>query len=67
MTLEASGFLRYQIRRIIGAALHLACWSHYKVDEIKKALAGQVFDSAKVPTFSAAGKGLTLQKIIYSS
>lgn len=61
--IEGPGFLRYMIRRMVGAALVIAADTERSVDEIPAALA------AKNPAqhfLTASAQGLLLRKIIYS-
>jgi tRNA pseudouridine38-40 synthase len=61
----AKGFLRFQIRRMLGAAIAVGCWGKHCLQNITGALQGDERAAEKAPTFSAAGCGLTLRKINY--
>lgn len=65
VTVKGPGFLRYMIRRMVGAALQVASMpQHYSADEITRVL--QLCDpSHDLPT--APAHGLLLRKIQYAS
>lgn len=68
VTFEAKGFLRYQIRRMIGAAVEYSLpTKNFNLENSQQALTGIKMPSGTIPTFCAEGKGLTLIKIIYLS
>ncbi len=61
---EARGFLRYQIRRMVGAVLEVARRPEVSLDYLRES-----FDSGKIVnnflTLCASAKGLCLKKIVY--
>lgn len=62
---KAKGFLRYQVRRIVGAALEIATRKTFDFQNIKKSLRGEDVDKKKLPTLCANAQGLCLEKIEY--
>lgn len=56
-------FLRYQIRRIIGAAIEYGINKKINLDDIVESLSGKI--NNLIPTFCAAGEGLCLEQIEY--
>jgi tRNA pseudouridine38-40 synthase len=66
VTFQAKGFLRYQIRRMIGAALEYALpTKNFDLKNSQQALEGIKMPAGTVPTFCAEGEGLTLLQVIY--
>ena len=61
---EARGFLRYQIRRMMGAALEVARRPNVSLDYLRAKLDSGKVDN-KFLTFCVPAKGLCLRKIIY--
>jgi tRNA pseudouridine38-40 synthase len=62
--IRGQGFLRYMIRRMVGAALHAAARPELSANDIRAALLAKD-PGHQFPT--APAHGLTLRKIIYSS
>lgn len=62
VVVRARGFLRYMIRRMVGAALSVAAHSEFDLGLISSALAERV-SSVDLPT--APAHGLVLRKILY--
>lgn len=58
-------FMRYMIRRLVGAALEVASREHLSVNYLEKALAQKDPHQPLLP--KAPGKGLTLHKIEYET
>lgn len=65
IVVEGPGFLRYMIRRIVGAALQVASSEHMDVDCLKIALKEKNPEQPLLP--NAPAKGLLLYKIRYSN
>jgi tRNA pseudouridine38-40 synthase len=64
ITAKAPGFLRYQIRRMVGAALEVARKDYLAIEDLELGLKGEL-PTGKNLTFCAPGKGLCLRKILY--
>ena len=62
VTIKGKSFLRYMIRRIVGASLEIACKKNGSIDELKKALKEC---NPEQPFTTAAAKGLLLYHIEY--
>lgn len=62
VTVKGPGFLRYMIRRMVGASLHVASYPGRSVQEIPEAL-GAKNPLQQLPT--APAHGLLLRKIVY--
>lgn len=66
--ISAKGFLRYQIRRIIGAAIEFSMTGKFDLAKIRQALQTPSKELVgQIPSFCAAPHGLCLKKIIYST
>ncbi len=64
ITFSAKGFLRYQIRRIVGACTEASIHKNkFSASETKSSLDGLVMESSKIPTLCANPEGLCLQEI----
>ena len=64
--LQAKGFLHFQIRRMLGAALQYATMPNKNFwQKTKECLEGAKATPTDLPTFCAASKGLMLRKIFY--
>lgn len=57
-------FLRYMVRRIVGAALDIASRKRFSVDFLQKALESR---SPYQPFMTAPAQGLTLQEVVYKN
>ncbi len=65
--LSAKGFLRYQIRRIIGAAIEFSMTPKFDLAKVKQALQTPSKELVgQIPSFCASPNGLCLKKIIYN-
>ncbi len=64
ISITAERFLRYMIRRLVGAALKVARDDNLSIEDLQKTLAAKNPNNL-FPT--AAAKGLTLQKIVYKA
>jgi tRNA pseudouridine38-40 synthase len=64
IVMKGPGFLRYMIRRIVGACLHVASSDTLGIDDLKNALA-EKNPLQELPT--APAQGLLLYKIVYFS
>lgn len=66
LTFKAKGFLRFQIRRIVGACIEIGLTPQkFSITLIKKSLTGDKIVSKQIPTLCAKPNGLTLQQIAF--
>ncbi len=61
VVVEGEGFLRYQVRRMVGAALEVA-WGRRSPADLERLLAEPRPGS---PLYTAPARGLTLEKVLY--
>jgi tRNA pseudouridine38-40 synthase len=61
---KGPGFLRYMIRRMVGAALYAASHPEYPIEKVKKSLDSKIPDA---PLVCAPPQGLVLRKIVYGN
>lgn len=64
IVIKGKGFLRYMVRRIVGACLDVACFKKATIDDLTKALLA--VDPSNT-LLNAPAKGLVLQQIVYDS
>lgn len=64
---KSKGFLRYQIRRIVGACVQYSICDRFLLKNIEQSLQGNIIEQDKIPNFCASSTGLTLLQIVYEN